>query len=408
MIDIDNTPILVGAGQSVERDAGSTSHLGMAAKAAATAISDCGGKNIAQSIDTICVIRLFSDSWHTWQSELGRSNNPPQSIAAAVGAEPEHRIYSQAGGNEPQSRLIEFFADIAAGKRDLVLLAGAEALRNQRSAAKQNLHLNWNEVFAQGLDDRGMGNIYPNPQEIANGLNMPMYFYALIEQARLRRLGVDQTAYRLESANMMATFSNIASRNPYAQWPGALSASQILEAEPLTHLYTKRMIAQDSVNQGAALLITSVSKARELGIPQDRWIFMHGAAQGADVDVSLRPDPSTSAVAARVLDKALDMAECSVADIGLFDVYSCFPCAVTAITDHLQLPTVVQVITTVCMGWLKPSGSCEITLGNAPSSTPMAEHSPSTPPVSSLAVQVPWTGQVSTRGSVQKPWSGVT
>ncbi|MEH6588582.1 MAG: hypothetical protein V7720_18680, partial [Halioglobus sp.] len=86
-----NTPIIVGAGQSVERDAGTTSHMGMAVQAAQMAVSDCGGNGITENIDTICVIRLFSDSAPNWQSELGRSNNPPESIASAIGANPRHR-----------------------------------------------------------------------------------------------------------------------------------------------------------------------------------------------------------------------------------------------------------------------------------------------------------------------------
>jgi acetyl-CoA C-acetyltransferase len=333
-----NTPIVVGAGQSVERDAGTTSHLGIAAQAAQMAVSDCGGTGIAENIDTICVIRLFSDSAPNWKSELGRSNNPPESIATAIGASPRHRIYSHAGGNEPQALLMEFFADIAAGEREMVLMAGAEALRNQRKAQQQELQLDWNEEFTAPLEDRGIGNIYPDPQEIANGMLMPLHYYNLIEQARRKDLGMSREAYMDETAKLMASFSEIASNNSYAQWPGAMSAAQIRDAEPLTHLYTKRMIAQDSVNQGAALLLTSVAKARELGIPEDRWVFMHGAAQGTDVDVSVRPTPGTSVVAGSVLDKALGMAGCTPADIDLIDIYSCFPCAVSEISDHLRLP----------------------------------------------------------------------
>ena len=333
-----NTPIIVGAGQSVERDAGTTSHLGMAAQAAAMAVSDCGGSGIAESIDSICVIRLFSDSAPNWQSDLGRSNNPPESIATAIGASPRHRIYSHAGGNEPQALLMEFFADIATGERAMVLLAGAEALRNQRKAQTQGLKLDWNEEFTALLEDRGIGNIYPDPQEIANGMLMPLHYYNLIEQARRNERGMSREDYLDETARLMASFSDVASNNPYSQWPGAMSAAEIRDAEPLTDLYTKRMIAQDSVNQGAALLLTSVAKARELEIPEDRWVFMHGAAKGTDVDVSIRPTPGTSLVAANVLDKALDMASCSPADIDLIDIYSCFPCAVSEISDHLGLP----------------------------------------------------------------------
>lgn len=333
-----NTPIIVGAGQSVERDAGSTSHVGMAAPAAAMAVKDTGAQGIADSIDTIAMIRLFSDIAPAWQANLGRSNNPPESIARAIGAKPRHRIYSQAGGNEPQALLMEFFADIARGDRDMVLLAGAEALRNQRKAEKQGLALDWAEDYDEPLEDRGIGNIFPDPQELANGMVMPLHYYTLIEQARRTAMGQDRQGYMAESARLMASFSEIASHNPYSQWPGAQSADDILQADLLTHLYTKRMIAQDSVNQGAALLLTSVGKARELGIPEDNWIFMHGAAEGTDVDVSVRPTLGGSVVAGHVLDTALAMAGRSHNSIDMFDIYSCFPCAVTAISDHLHLP----------------------------------------------------------------------
>ena len=54
------------------------------------------------------------------------------------------------------------------------------------------------------------------------------------------------------------------------------------------------MVAQDSVNQGAALLLTTVGKARELDIPESNWVYMHGAAKGSEYDMSVRPDPSMS------------------------------------------------------------------------------------------------------------------
>ena len=56
-----------------------------------------------------------------------------------------------------------------------------------------------------------------------------------------------------------------------------------------------------------------------------------------DLDLSRRPDPSRSEMAAKVLDRALDMAGKNAADLELLDIYSCFPCAVTAVSDHLGL-----------------------------------------------------------------------
>ena len=42
-------------------------------------------------------------------------------------------------------------------------------------------------------------------------------------------------------------------------------------------------------------------------------------------------------MAGRVVDRALDMASKSASDMQLIDIYSCFPCAVTAISDHIGL-----------------------------------------------------------------------
>ena len=333
-----NTPILVGAGQYVERGASAESPSSLAARAAAAALADAGGNALAAAIDTIAVVRFFADSSPLWACPFGRSNNPPQSIARAIGATPRQRIYTEVGGNQPQSRLIEFARDIARGARDVVLFAGAEAIRNQRQAERQGTTLDWNEEFHEPLDDRGFGADLFTAQEIHNGLVMPVLFYALIEQARAHAAGRSTTEQRSRIAALLASFSAVAAANPYAQFPGAQSAAEILAAAPMTHLYTKRMVAQDGVNQAAALLLTSVAKARELGIARERWVFLHGMAEGTEWNLSERPDPGEAPVAGAVLARAFALAGRSVADIGPIDIYSCFACAVSAIATHLGLP----------------------------------------------------------------------
>ncbi|GIT62199.1 MAG: hypothetical protein Ct9H300mP20_20260 [Gammaproteobacteria bacterium] len=47
--------------------------------------------------------------------------------------------------------------------------------------------------------------------------------------------------------------------------------------------YTKYMNSIIRVNQSAALVITSAKKAKELGIPTSKWIFMHGAGCIKDI-----------------------------------------------------------------------------------------------------------------------------
>jgi acetyl-CoA C-acetyltransferase len=339
----DNTPILVGAGQVVQRDASEDSPMQLAAWAAMDALKDCGAAkgsaHLATGIDTICVTKLFSDMSHLWPCKWGRSNNPPQSVAQHIGANPEHRIYTQTGGNEPQSRVIEFAADIARGERSLVLLTGAEALKNQRHAERNEAELDWNEHFDEPLEDRGFGDHVATSQELKNGLNNVIYYYALVEQALCQKLGRSVDEHREAMAQLLASFSAAASHNPYSQFAGQQSAAEILGAPNLSHLYTKRMIAQDGVNQAAALLMCSVGTARELGIDPSKWVFIHGMAEGRELELSHRDDPSDSPMAGMVAHRTLAMAELGIESIGMIDIYSCFPCAVTTVANHLNLPT---------------------------------------------------------------------
>ncbi|MGB9053034.1 MAG: dihydrofolate reductase family protein, partial [Pseudolabrys sp.] len=83
------------------------------------------------------------------------------------------------------------------------------------------------------------------------------------------------------------------------------------------------------IDQAAAILVTSVGKAREWGIPQERWVFLHGCADGTDTwIVSERERLDTSPSIKGCARLALEMAGKKVADVAAFDLYSCFPSAV--------------------------------------------------------------------------------
>ncbi len=332
------TPIIVGAGQCVEREYSDSSPMDLAGRAAGAAIEASDGNGVADAIDTIAMVKIFSDSAPLWAGKLGRSNNPPQSIASRIGARPTHRIYSETGGDQPQNLLMEFFSDLQAGERECVLLCGAEAIKNQRNAERNGLEVDWNEEHEEELEDRGFGLWVVSQQERNNGLIAPMFYYSIMEDTRRLRQGFDPETYAARECEMLEAFNRVACENPNAQFPNPMSADDMMAAEPLTHLYTKRMVAQDSVNQGAALLLTTVGKAKQLGIPESNWVYMHGAAKGVEHDMTVRQDPSVSAMAHDVVQRAFDMAETTVKDIALIDIYSCFPVAVSAIAEELGLP----------------------------------------------------------------------
>ena len=83
------------------------------------------------------------------------------------------------------------------------------------------------------------------------------------------------------------------------------------------------------IDQASAIMLTSVAKARELGIPESKWVYLHGCADAYDHwYISDRINYYTSPAMRTVATETLAMADCSLDDIGAFDLYSCFPSAV--------------------------------------------------------------------------------
>jgi acetyl-CoA C-acetyltransferase len=84
--------------------------------------------------------------------------------------------------------------------------------------------------------------------------------------------------------------------------------------------------------------MTSVEKAREWGIPQDRWVFLHGCADGTDTwFVSERDRLDASPAIHGCARLALDMAGRRLSDVTAFDLYSCFPSAVEVAMKEIGL-----------------------------------------------------------------------
>lgn len=342
----DSTPIIIAAGQFVERlDKHSkppfSSPMRLAATACQTALQDAGVH--ARDIDTIAVIRLFSDTAKAWASPFGGCNNPPESIAQRIGAAPARRIYSTSGGTEPLQIMVELLQAIARGETKLALLTGAEAIATQRFALRNGFDDDWREEFDTPLDNREYGKRFASKAEISSGLSLPVHYYALIENCQAHQMGHDLKQHRHYMAQLLAPFSSVAAANPYSQSPVAYTVEQLADVTtanyPISLPYSKLLIAQDAVNQSAALLLTSVGHARHLGVNPNQWIYLEAYAQGEDQYLCQRDDPARSAAMHRVLTTAMAMAGTTQADMDLIDLYSCFPCAVHAACDILDLPT---------------------------------------------------------------------
>jgi acetyl-CoA C-acetyltransferase len=342
----DNTPILIGVGEASERidaaDYAALSPAALAAKAAAAALADAGAPGLAAHIDVIAAIRQFEISGPNARPPFGASNNFPRSVGQRIGAAPRRAILEVVGGQGPQHLVNEFAHAIAAGEAQMVLLVGSESISTVRHLATRGETRDWAEQVEGPLEDRGFGGEGLLTRDLAtHGARTPITVYALLENARRAQRGQDRAAYRLEMGRLFAPFAKIAAGNPHAMSPEARSAEELATITPENRLtsdpFPRRMVARDQANQGAAVLLTSVGKARALGVPEDRWAYLLGGADVKERTVIERRDLARSPASALAVRRALDVAGASLADIGAFDLYSCFPIAVFNICDELGL-----------------------------------------------------------------------
>ena len=333
----DLTPVLVGAGQFTQRDVeleAAREPLVLMVEASRRAAADAGaGERLLADVDSVAVVNILG-----WQY-----SNPPRLLAEQLGAHPAEELYSGVGGNTPQWLVNETAAKIAGGRVGLALIAGAEAMRSVKLAARRRIALGWTSADAGSpvvVGDLRPGN---DAHEVAHGLQLPAQIYPVFENALRTRRGTSIPAHREQVGALWARFAAVAAENPYAWFRDAKSAREITTVTAQNRMvgfpYTKYMNAVLDVDQAAAVLMTSASRARALGIDASRWVYLHGCADTNDHwFVSERVNYHTSPAIRTAARVALTMARASVEDVAYFDLYSCFPCAVQIARDMIGIP----------------------------------------------------------------------
>jgi len=349
MTDIDpTTPVLVGAGQAAESiddpDYRRMSAVDLAAAAARAALADTGADPaaVAAAVDTVAGVRQFEISTPGAPAPLGRSDNYPRSVAGRVGAAPARAILEVAGGQSPQHLVTELAGAIAGGHGEVALLFGSEAISTTRHLAAAEDRPDFTEHADGDLEDRGYGlKGLVSRRLTAHGLTDAPSQYALFDNARRARLGQSREAYALGMGELFAPFTKVAAANPYAAAPTVRDARELATPternRPIADPYTRFLVARDQVNQGAAVLLTSVAAARRLGIPQEKWVFLHGHADLRERDLLDRTELSRGPASVMAARHALEVAGIGTDDLATIDLYSCFPIAVSTICDGLGL-----------------------------------------------------------------------
>ncbi|HVV10494.1 acetyl-CoA acetyltransferase [Amycolatopsis sp.] len=347
--DIDpRTPVVVGVGQFAERleDPGyqRLSAVDLAAKAARAALEDTGAdvEAIAAAVDTVGGIRQFEISTPGAPAPLGRSGNYPRSVAGRIGAAPARAILDVAGGQGPQHLVTELAATIATGGSEVALAFGSEAISTVQHLAKAEDKPDFTEHAEGSLEDRGFGlKGLSSGQLASHGLTDAPSQYALFDNARRARLKQSREEYATSMGELFAPFTKVAAANPYASAPVERSPQELVtptEANrPIADPYTRYIVARDKVNQGAAVLVMSIAAAERLGVPREKWVFLHGHADLRERPLMQRADLSSGPASVLAAQHALDLAGLDVAELSTIDLYSCFPIAVSNICDGLGL-----------------------------------------------------------------------
>ena len=320
------------------------SPVDLAADAAADALADTGADPaaVAAAIDTVVGVRQFENSVPGARAPLGRSDNYPRSVAGRIAASPARAVLEVSGGQAPQHLVNEFAAVIAGGGSQVTLLFGSEAISTIEHFAHESERPDFTEHAEGSLEDRGYGLSGMMSRHLAaHGLTGAPSQYALIDNARRARLKQTREEYAAAMGALFAPFTKVAAANPHAAAPVERSAAELVtptEANrPIADPYTRYIVAREKVNQGAAVLLTSVAAARRLGIPADRWVFLHGHADLRERDLMDRADLSAGPASVMAVQHALDQAGIGAQDLATIDLYSCFPAPVFNICDGLGL-----------------------------------------------------------------------
>ncbi|WP_094289106.1 acetyl-CoA acetyltransferase [Mycobacterium lehmannii] len=326
------TPVLVGYGQVNQRDEnpdGSPIDLMVAAARQAA------DPRILEAADSVRVVNLLS-----W-----RYRDPGLLLAQRLRADNAATRYTGVGGNTPQSLVNEACRDIQNGRAEVVLIAGGETWRTRSRLRAKGVRPDWprqdeSVPMAEGADE---GVPMAGPAEIKISLDRPAYVYPMFEQALRIAAGESDEEHRRRIGELWAQFSAVAASNPHAWVRDAVPAEQIWQAGPGNRMiswpYPKLMNSNNMVDQAAVLVLTSAEKAMHLQIPRDRWVFPYSGTDSHDTyAIGERAEFHTSPAIRIGGRRALELAEVGIDDVGLVDVYSCFPSAVQVAANELGLP----------------------------------------------------------------------
>src|SRR3954471_2875627 len=317
----DRIPIIVGVGEIADHPAELTAGLEPLAllEAAVRRAGEDTGAALLNEIDSLGVGDFLS-----W-----RYRDPEQLLAARLGINPAHCCYGPVGGESPIRFLHEAAQRIARGEAKVAVVCGAESQSTATKAERAKITLPWTR-FAHDVPEPKRGAAFQKPLAVALGVFKPITVYPLYEAATAAHWGQTPRQALAESGELWARFSAAAAANPQSWIKREVTADEITTPSPDNRLiawpYTKLMVANPTVNMGGAVLMTSLARARDAGISEDRLIYIRGGASSQEPRYYLiRNQFYQSHPQNAVLEAVLDIVGGDGRAFDAIELYSCFP-----------------------------------------------------------------------------------
>lgn len=324
--DETRIPVIIGVGQINDRpvdDAEALDSCQLMEAAIRAADKDAGGGFLAR-IDWLGITRQIS--FPTLDKTM------VEGLCAALDIAPAHAEQSRGPNGDTPIRYLNDAANaIGEGRAQVAVVAGGEALR---TAAKRP-------------DGGGIGRNMRMPETIPThvkyGLRTPTDIYPLYENAGRKAWGQSLAEGQGETGVIWSLFSAVAAGNSAAWLRTPVSAEDVVTPSPanrpIAFPYTKLMVANASVNQGAALLVTSLAVARAAGIADHRIIYVGKGAAAHEPDAVLdRARWDTSPSMAVTLEQVIARNGVDPQKLDHLELYSCFPCVPKMARRVLGLP----------------------------------------------------------------------
>tara|TARA_B110000444_G_C18817054_1_gene585699 strand:- start:390 stop:1859 length:1470 start_codon:yes stop_codon:yes gene_type:complete len=336
-------PVIVGTAQVIQQGVSlekSLNPLELMCQAVKEALVDSGCTEIVSQIDGILVTQ-----------GLWGYGNPGAEIARQLGIEKAETVIGVISGSMSQALFADAANAIASGEKRAAVIVGGEAGYFHRHADKSGIELDWVNPDGEEPDRRKGANDIMQDDERAIGINAAVQIFSMFENARRHQKGLSRDENNKEIAELWANFAAVAKDNPYAWIRDGKSAEEIgrvtMDNRMIGYPYSKNMIANMFVDQSAAVILCSAELAIEMGVPEEKLVYVHGLVD-MEVDIPMRNRDSfhslpSLGIAGKALSELVGMA---LADAEHIDIYSCFPSAVQISAEEFDIDIERQLTVT--------------------------------------------------------------